>query len=197
MKFKVNEITTLAIFAALWGAIEITLGTLLHMLNLPFVGAFMAGIGAFILLIARSAVPRAGTTTLIGFITALIKLLSVGGHKFMPSAGIFMESILVDTAISVFGLNLFSYCLGASLATAITVLQNFIGVVFVLGKGVNYFIDSIKYNFERLGIVFQGFFSVFIIVIAIKIILCIIFGIFIGTISWKMTGRLAKAGGRQ
>lgn len=191
MKFKVNEITTIAIFAALWGALEITLGTLLHVLHLPFMGAFMAGIGAFILLIARSAVPRAGTTTLIGFITALIKLLSVGGSKLMPSAGIFMESILVDIALSAFGLNVFGYCLGASLATSITVLQNFIGVIFVLGKGVDYFINNIKYNFEKMGIAFKGIFSAFIFVITIKIILCVIFGIFIGMVAWKMTGRLA------
>lgn len=189
---KTKEITTIAVFAALWGAIEISLGTFLHMIKAPFIGALMASIGAFILLIARSAVPRAGSTTLIGFITAIIKLFAAAGFKIMPSAGIFMESALVDIAVSVCGLNAFSYCLGSALAVSSTVLQNFIGVVLILGKGVDYFAETIKYNFERLGMAFKVSFSAVMLLVTVKIVICAILGVIVGSLAWKISGRMTN-----
>jgi len=196
MKFKVNEITTLAIFAALWGAIEITLGTFLHVMRAPFIGALLAGIGAFIMLIARSAVNKKGTTLLIGFIVALIKLLSVGGSKLLPAMCIFMEAALVEVLLSVMSLSLLSFCVSAAATTMLTVLQVYINTVIVSGKGIGFFIDGIKHNFEQLGIGFKGVFSAFVFIVMSKLMVCFALGMFIGAIAWKMTGRLSKLGNR-
>ncbi|MFH1452432.1 MAG: hypothetical protein ABIH00_00410 [Armatimonadota bacterium] len=192
MKFKVSEITIIAVFAALWGAMEVSLGTFLHVVKMPMVGAFMAAVGSFILLIARSFVPKRGTTMIIGFIAALIKLLSVAGSKLVPAVSIFSESILVEIILSVLGTSVLGYCIAAASAVTLTVFQNIIGLIVISGKGVDYFISMIEYNFARFGIVFKSTFTAILIFISIKVIICIILGITIGIIAWRTTKKLIR-----
>ena len=101
MKFSTRELVTMGIFGALWGAMEITLGSLFHTLNVPMTGVFLAAIGVFIALIGRLFVNRPGSTIFLGIIVSFLKMLSMGGVILWPMIGILMEALIADVILSV------------------------------------------------------------------------------------------------
>lgn len=101
MRFTIRDLVYIGVFGALWGAAEMGLGSLLHVLNLPFAGAFLAGIGITIALIGRLFVPRTGSVLFIGLVTALLKMLSLGGIVLNPMIGILAESLLAEVILTI------------------------------------------------------------------------------------------------
>lgn len=104
--WSVREWVLVGLFAALWGAAEITLGSVLHLLFPPltdtfFVGLIMAAIGCLLALCGRIFVPRRGSVLLIGLITAVLKAFSLGGVKVGPIVGILAESALMELGLLV------------------------------------------------------------------------------------------------
>ena len=79
MRFRTRDLVYVGILGALWGAVEASLGSVLHALRVPFAGLVLSGVGIAIALCGRILVPRAGTIALIGLVTAFLKMLSVGG----------------------------------------------------------------------------------------------------------------------
>lgn len=101
MKFKTRELVTLAVFGALWGLDEISVGAMLKSLNVPFSGMFLAAIGLLILLIGRIFVPNKGSSIFIGVIATILKLFSLGGPVIGPMIGIMGEAILAEIVLSI------------------------------------------------------------------------------------------------
>ncbi len=103
-KRSVRDWVYIGIFGALWGGIELSLGSLLHMLFPPLTGTFFTGLilgslGCIIALTGYSFVPGRGTVLLIGFITAILKLISPAGVKIGPVVAIIAESLLIEAAL--------------------------------------------------------------------------------------------------
>ena len=104
MKFSVRELVYIAIFGAIWGALELTLGSYLHVLFPPLadtflVGLIMAFLGAIVALVGRHFVPRTGSVFLIGIITAILKMISIGGVQVGPLVAILAESLLMEVGL--------------------------------------------------------------------------------------------------
>lgn len=103
-KRSVRDWVYIGIFGALWGGVEVSLGSLLHMLFPPLTGTFFTGlilgsIGCIIALTGAGFVPARGTVLQIGLITALIKLIGPGGVKIGPIVAIIAESLLMEAGI--------------------------------------------------------------------------------------------------
>jgi hypothetical protein len=88
-----------AAFGALWGVLEITVGSFLHALHLPFTGVVLASTGAGLLVAQRQVLPRRGASLATGFVAALCKSMSPGGVVLGPMAGILVEAMLVEAAL--------------------------------------------------------------------------------------------------
>lgn len=86
----------LALLGATWGIVEIQIGTALHILNVPFVGAFMMFIAMFFLTIGRLATGLRGSCLLLAFVASFVKLIFAGGLALYPIMGIFISSALVE-----------------------------------------------------------------------------------------------------
>ena len=104
MKWTLRDWVYVAVFGALWGAVEISLGSYLHILFPPLTNTFLNGlvltfIGVAIALIGRRFVPHRGAVLMIGVVTALLKLLSLGGVKVGPIVAILTESALMEVAL--------------------------------------------------------------------------------------------------
>ena len=76
MKLSTRELVLLAVFGALWGVVEMSLGTVLKSLNIPLSGAVLAAIGLMIAMLGRLFVPKRGATIFIGAIATLLKLFT-------------------------------------------------------------------------------------------------------------------------
>lgn len=103
MKFSTRQLVILAVFGALWGAVEISMGALLKGINVPLSGAFLAAIGLAIALIGRLFVPLPGATLFIGVIAMVLKLFSLGSVIIGPMVGILTEAVIAELALTSFG----------------------------------------------------------------------------------------------
>lgn len=88
-----------AAFGALWGSLEITLGSFLHNLRVPFGGFVLTAVGAALLVAQRQLHPAAGLTVATGCVAAACKSISPGGVIFGPMVAIVGESLLVELAL--------------------------------------------------------------------------------------------------
>ncbi|MGZ6346947.1 MAG: hypothetical protein ACXWNC_05195 [Anaerolineales bacterium] len=66
MKFTTRELVTMAVFGALWGVVEISLGSVLHAIKIPLTGLALTAIGLLVALIGRLFVPGAARPFLSG-----------------------------------------------------------------------------------------------------------------------------------
>ncbi len=100
MKFSTRELVTLGVFGALWGAVELSFGSILHVMKVPMAGVILTAIGLAIAMIGRLFVCRPGATLFIGLIAALLKLFSLGGVVIWPLLGIVIEALLAEVVLS-------------------------------------------------------------------------------------------------
>jgi len=137
MKFNTRELVTLAVFGALWGVVEISLGSLLHVLNAPLTGLFMTTFGITIALVGRLYAPKPGSTLFIGLITALLKMFSLGGIVINPMLGIIAASLLAEIVLSAFRRpRRLAFVLAGGLAVLWTLVHPFFTQSFLAGRGV-------------------------------------------------------------
>lgn len=135
MNFSTKELVTMAVFGALWGAVEITLGSVLKALHLPFSGALLATAGLAIALTGRLFVPRRGSTLFIGVIATLLKLFSIGGVVVGPMIGILSEALLAELVLSLFGKpSRVAFLLAGALGLCWTVVQPFFTGALLFGR---------------------------------------------------------------
>jgi ABC-type thiamin/hydroxymethylpyrimidine transport system permease subunit len=135
MKLTTRQLVTLAVFGALWGAVEISLGSVLKALNLPLSGAILSAIGLMIAMIARQFVPRRGTTLFVGVIAMVLKLFSIGSIIIGPMIGILMEAILAEIVLSLFKEPGLPACLMAGMTGVLwTLIQPFATGVLLFGR---------------------------------------------------------------
>ena len=71
MKFPTRQLVTMAVFGALWGLVEISLGSVLHAINIPLTGLALTCTGLAVAMIGRLFVPRRGSTIFIGVIATV------------------------------------------------------------------------------------------------------------------------------
>ena len=97
---SLQEMILLALLGALWAAIEIHIGFLLHLVKLPFAGLLLTFLGVLILLVGRAFVPQRGTAILIGLVASFSTFLFLGAIVIYPIIGIIMESIFVEIGLA-------------------------------------------------------------------------------------------------
>jgi hypothetical protein len=87
-----------AAFGALWGSLEITVGSFVHALHLPLAGVLLAALGGALLVAQRQILPLRGISLATGLVAALCKSVSPGGIILGPMIGIAIEGLLVELA---------------------------------------------------------------------------------------------------
>lgn len=135
MRFTTRELVTMAVFGALWGALEISLGSVLKALHLPLGGALLATAGLVIALIARLFVPRAGATLFVGVVATILKLFSIGSVLIGPMIGILAEALLAEVVLTLAGRpRRGAFLLAGALGVSWTVAQPFVTGALLFGR---------------------------------------------------------------
>jgi hypothetical protein len=135
VKLTTRQLVTLAVFGAMWGAVEVSLGSVLKALNIPLSGAVLSAIGLMIAMLARQFVPRRGTTLFVGVIAMVLKLFSIGSILIGPMIGILMEALLAEVVLSVFKQPGMLACLLAGAAGALwSMVQPFVTGILFFGR---------------------------------------------------------------
>ncbi len=151
MRFTVRDLVYIGVFGALWGAVEISLGSVLHTLNVPFSGVVLTGIGIAIALIGRLFVPRTGSVLFIGLVTAFLKMFSLGGIVINPMIGIIAESLLAEVALTALGQpRRLSFIVAGALATFWPFIHPFFTQGILYGAGILTIYERTLTNGARL-----------------------------------------------
>lgn len=147
MRYSVRDLVYVGIFGALWGALEMSLGAYLHTLNIPLIGLVMGSLGTLILLVGRLFVPRRGATLMMGVVTALLKLLSIGSVRLNPMIGILMESLLAELALSLFSTpRRAAFMLAGALAVGWDFFHRFLTQGLIAGRGL---VETYRWTIEE------------------------------------------------
>jgi hypothetical protein len=125
-----------ATFGALWGAVEITVGSFLHAVRIPLGGVVLAGVGAALLVVMRLQLPERGVVLLAGAVCAGIKLLSPASAVVGPIIAILAESLLVEMALLPFGANVLSSGIAGLLTALWSIGQKLITQTLFFGMPI-------------------------------------------------------------
>lgn len=190
MRFTIRDLVYIGVFGALWGAAEMGLGSLLHVLNVPFSGAVLSGIGIIIALIGRLFVPRAGSVLFIGLVTAFLKMLSLGGIVLNPMIGIVAESLLAEVTLTVLGRpRRASFLVAGGLATFWPFVHPFFTQGILAGRGI---LTVYGWTLENGSRLLGLDLSAVVLVLAGLIGVHLLIGIIAGLLAWD-AGRVVQA----
>ena len=135
MKFSTRQLVTIAVFGALWGVIEMSFGSVIKSLNIPFSGAVLAAIALSIAMVSRLFVPQRGSTLFVGVIATLLKLFSIGNIIIGPMVGILGEAIVVELVFSITNRQTrFTFLLAGGLGVLGTLVQPFATGLLFFGR---------------------------------------------------------------
>lgn len=136
MRFTVRHLVYIGLFGALWGALEVSLGSYLHILKVPFTGTIMTSLGIGVALVGRSFVPKRGSVLFIGVVTAVLKMFSLGGIVLNPMLAILFESALAEVGLLVATKpRRAAFVLAGSLAVAWDFCHQFFTQALLAGRG--------------------------------------------------------------
>ena len=192
--FTVRDLVYIAVFGALWGTLEITLGAYMHVLFPPLadtflIGVIMAGLGSVIVLVGRYFVPHTGAAVAIGIITALLKALSLGGVQIGPMVAIVAEALLIELALlGVRQPSLWRSILGGALAVSWNFFHKFVMMRLLYGRRIG----EVYTQMVQDGSAFLGLdvrYAVAIIVVLLLVRVAV--GALAGWLGWDL-GRLVS-----
>jgi hypothetical protein len=194
MKLSTRELATLAVFGALWGLVEVSLGSALKTLNLPLSGVVLACIGLIVALTGRVFVPRRGSTLFIGVIAMLLKLFSLGGVIFGPMFGILTEALIAESVLSLAGSpRRAAFTLASALGVAWVLLQPFVTGPLLFGRTLfTVWLDLLDRGNQLLGLAPSAALWIVVGLLAIHLVI----GGVCGWISWDIARLLQVRQGR-
>lgn len=122
-----------AALGSLWAALEITAGSLLHNLRIPFAGTALAAAGALLMTTAIQRWPAPGLVWRAALIAALMKSISPSAIILGPMVGIFAEGVILFLVLRLLGRGLPGCVLGGALAASWTLAQKILSLLITYG----------------------------------------------------------------
>ena len=134
---QTRDVIRIAMFGALWGALEVSVGTWLHALGLPVAGLIMAPLGVTVALAGRRIIGRNGSVIAIAAVAAALKAVSFGGVVLSPMLAILLQGAIAEAVT--FGPARparWRMALAGALAVCWNVFHPIVGQGILAGRGV-------------------------------------------------------------
>ncbi len=198
--YTVRSWVTIGLFGALWAAIELTLGTYLHVIFPPqadtfLTGVVLGGIGVAIALTGRHFVPNSGSVLLIGVVTALLKLISPGGARLGPFVAILMESALMEAVLWIARTERrWAFVVGGALAVGWNLPHKFIMMRLLYGQGILQVVTKMVREGSRM---LELDASAALLILAVLLLVRLLVGAVGGWGAWELGGAVARRLGRR
>jgi hypothetical protein len=157
-----------AAFGALWGALEVTVGSFLHALRIPFTGVVLAAIGAGLLVAERQVLPQRGICLATGLVAALCKSLSPAGIIWGPMVGIVSEAALVELALLLAPRSAPSAALAGGLAATWAISQGLLTQYVLYGANIiALYVSAIQKTTSWFGLAARSGWHAVLVVVAV------------------------------
>ena len=198
--YKTRDWVTVGLFGALWGAVEVTLGSALNIAFPSFTNTFvkgviLGGIGVAIALVGRFFVQKRGSVFFIGLITALLKLLSPGGARIGPMLAILVESVLMEAVLSLArDPRRWAYALAGALAVGWNFPHKFVMMRIMYGRRiVEVYSMLVKDGSQMLGLDA----SPALLILALLLVVRLVAGGIAGWSAWALGGAVSRRLGKR
>jgi len=184
MKFTTRQLVTMAVIGALWGVVEISLGSILHAIKIPLTGLALSTIGLLVALIGRLFVPKRGSTFFIGVIATVLKIFSIGNIVIGPMIGILTEALVAELILDIFPKpTRLAFILAVAGGALWTLIQPFITGLLIFGRDLlSIWLDTVDLGSRLFGLSSQ---AAFWIVLAL-IVLHLAVGAVGGWLAWNL-----------
>lgn len=198
MKYTTRDLVTLAVFGALWGLVEIGLGSVLHAIKMPLTGLLLTVTGLMIAMIARLFVPRCGATLFVGVIATVLKLFSLGSVVIGPMIGILTAALLAELVLSAFRQpSRPAFLLAGGVAALWPVVQPFVTGLLIFGRDLlGIWLDLLDLGARLFGLPASA--AVWIVILVL--LLHAVIGAAGGWLAWSLghlvIARLGRADGK-
>ena len=176
--------TAAALIGALWGAMELSLGTVLHLGRIPFRGMVMAALGLVCLVTLRRLRGRPGVCLVAGMVAAFLKIFTLGGLYPGPLLGILAEATIVEVVFDTVGTRKSAAVLSGALVLALTPVQMTLMVWVVAGRET--VVAAVGAAEDFLGWAGLGSWTGSTVLVAV-IVAAAIFGVFAGGFAWAVS----------
>jgi len=182
-----NDTLFMAVFGALWGLTESTLGTFLHLVRFPFSGLLLGQVGLFILLNASRIHYRRGNLLLMAMISAFIKAVAISTVKLGPVVGIISEALVIESVIMRMGHSRISFMTSGLLVSLLPVLISLTNKTITFGLTfVEYLVDFVN-SLSRVFHFPAGWYLV-----VLYFLLHFSVGIFSGWFTWRVSSDIQQ-----
>ncbi len=138
-----GEWTRIGLFGGASGAIETTVGTALHVAQVPLRGLILASLQGMMMTFAGLGLAQPVRVVWVPLISAGLKALSPGGSRLRPMLAITVQGALYGAAVQTLGFNLLGVALGGALVGAWAALQGFVLQYLALGQELVRAYDSV------------------------------------------------------
>lgn len=125
-----------SILGTTWASSEIVLGSFLHNLRIPFSGNILTAIGLVILISSSYIWKERGLFWRSGVICAILKTMSPSAVIFGPMIAIFAESLLLESAVRIFGRNVIGFVVGSIMAMSWILFQRIANYIIFYGSNI-------------------------------------------------------------
>lgn len=187
MRFSVRDLVYIGIFGALWGVSETGLGSVLHALQVPLTGAALAAVGMAIALTGRLFVPRRGSVLFISLVTALLKMVSIGGTVLNPMIAVVVEGALAEMVLMAGRHHRVTFAAAGATACVWPLVHPFLTGAILAGRGFLLVYATLLRNGARMLGVEP---SSVVLVLAVLIVLHLAAGAAAGLLAWDTGQRV-------
>jgi hypothetical protein len=193
-------VAVVAVFGAVWGAAEISLGALLRSAAFPMHGMFMAGIGIIIMLVARRTLSASGqrgrgSSLAIGVVAAAILPLSISRGIIPAMLGIMAEAACLEVTLYAGCPTRWRFALAGLVAALVPPVQMILWLAAQYGPAVlSHFreILLIKQGGAKLGLAGQTAATL----LAVALVVSAVYGLACGMLAWSIAKQILTRLGR-
>jgi hypothetical protein len=193
-------VAVVAVFGAVWGAAEISLGAILRNVSIPMHGTLMAGIGVVIMLVARQTLSVGdrrgrGVCLAIGVVAATILPMYATRGLLWAMLGVVTEAACLEAILWPGRPGRRRFFIASAVATLVPLVHLLTALTVQYGPAaLSEFRELMlaKQGGSELGFVGQTAGTL----LALIAVASAAYGLFCGTLAWSLAGQILKRLGR-
>jgi hypothetical protein len=186
--------TYAALFGALWGALEASVGTFVHLGRMPLRGMLMGILGLLCLICLRRLQPRPGVCLLAGLVAVFLKIFTLGGLYPGPLIGIMVEALVVELAMTLSGGRALGAVLGGAVTLGTNPVQKLAMTWLVAGsEAMRSVVEIGEKTFASVGLQGLGPVTILTAIVAAEAVVGALGGLW----AWRVAGRVARRVGER
>lgn len=169
----------IAIFGALWGLVEILLGNILHLFDVPFKGTILSALAGIICLVGGQLLPTKDKFPILsmGIIAIILRLFSFGVFKIHIFVSMFTAAFLMQIAVSIIGYNFIGCIVAGILACFSPYISALLFFGLIYGQNIIVLYHGILKDNHAIGILIHNGFIIILCMLFLNVLAGILSGI--------------------